>query len=190
MYGGIVGFASYLLIFAAIFYLIFKYAKLWDGYNNRPEIIYASILLAFFVAYFIQNIFSARALTTAFETGLIDLLIREPQMSADVLRVRLGLDRQGLALLLGLLRKNQVIKLIDSELQLTEEFRRALEFRNLLELKLSTANYGAHDLLNHFTEMVRRPRQSIGSLEFCRLFDYQKGLQDTPENYKWTKRWM
>ncbi len=139
---------------------------------------------------FMQDIFSARALATAFETGLIDFLIQEPQASPDVITRRLRLNEQGLALLLGLLEKSGVLKPSDSGVRLTEEFRRALDFRDILELKLSTANFGAHDLLDHFTEMVRQPRQSIGNLEFCRLFDYKKSLHDTPENYNFTKRWM
>ncbi|MCX6718041.1 MAG: O-antigen ligase family protein [Candidatus Staskawiczbacteria bacterium] len=56
VYGGVVGLLAYILIFVAIFYLIFRYAKLWDGYNNRPKIVYASVLSAFFVAGFVQNI--------------------------------------------------------------------------------------------------------------------------------------
>ncbi len=139
---------------------------------------------------FMQDIFSARALATAFETGLIDSLVREPQVLPEVLARRLGLAEEGFALLFGFLEKNRVLRRSDSGLRLTEGFRRALEFRDLLELKLRTAHLGAHDLLDHFTGMVRQPRPSIGKLEFCRLFDYQKGLHDTPENYKYTKRWM
>lgn len=139
---------------------------------------------------FMQDIFSARALATAFETGLIDFLVQEPGLSPDVLALRLGLDKQGFTLLLGFLEKSQVLKRSDFGIRLTEEFLRALDFRDLLRLKLSTANFGAHDLLDHFTDMVRQPRQSIGKLDFCRLFAYERGLHDTPENYEWTKRWM
>jgi len=57
-YGGILGFVSYLLIFVAVCYLIFKYAKLWADYNNKSKILYSSILIALFVAGFVQNIFS------------------------------------------------------------------------------------------------------------------------------------
>jgi SAM-dependent methyltransferase len=137
-----------------------------------------------------QDIFSARALATALETGLIDFLVKEQRESPDDLARRLGLDEQGLGLLFGLLEKNRVLRRSGSGVQLTDEFRRALDFRDLLELKLSTARLGAHDLLDHFTEMVRRPRQSIGNLDFCRLFAYERGLRDNPENYEWTKRWM
>jgi len=62
VYSGILGFLAYLLIFAVIFYLIFKYVKLWDGYNNRPnnrpKSVYGLILASFFIVYFSQNIFA------------------------------------------------------------------------------------------------------------------------------------
>ncbi len=152
--------------------------------NRGPEFAYLC------VNEFMRDIFSARALATAFETGFIDFLLREPQPSLNVAGRRLGLDEQGFALLVGLLEKNRVLQRSDSGIQLTEEFRQALDFRDLLQLKLSTATFGAHDLLDHFTEMVRQPRQSIGKLDFCRLFAYDRGLHDTPENYEFTKRWM
>ena len=138
---------------------------------------------------FMQDIFSARALATAFDTGLIDLLLQGPQ-PLDVLARNLGFHEQGLALLLGLLEENRVFRRSDSGIQFTGEFRRALEFRDLLELKLSMAHLGAHDLLEHFTDMIRQPRQSIGKLDFCRLFAYERALENTPDNYAKTKRWM
>jgi SAM-dependent methyltransferase len=139
---------------------------------------------------FMQDIFSARALATAFETGVIDYLLKEPRCSPDALGRKLGLPDQGMAVLLGFLDSNKVIRRSGTGMELTEAFRHALDFRDLLQMKLSTAAFGAHDLLDHFTEMVRHPRGSIGSLEFCRLFDYHRGLEDTPDNYRWTKRWM
>ena len=93
-------------------------------------------------------------------------------------------------MLLGLLESANVIRRSGTAIELTEEFLHALDFRDLLQMKLSAAVYGAHDLLDHFTDMVRSPRESIGSLDFCRLFAYNRGLEDTPDNYKWTKRWM
>jgi len=48
VYGGAMGIISYLLIFFALFYLILKYAKSWDG----------SLILAFFVSGFAQSFFS------------------------------------------------------------------------------------------------------------------------------------
>jgi SAM-dependent methyltransferase len=139
---------------------------------------------------FMRDIFSARALATAFDTGLIDLLAREAESSPDVLARRLGLDDQGMSLLLSFLEKSNVLKRNGHRVRLTVEFRQALEFRDLLQMKLSTATFGAHDLLEHFTGMIREPRNSIGTLEFCRLFAYNKALEYTTENYNWTKRWM
>ena len=57
-YSGIIGTISYFIIFSTLFYLILKYAKLWNGYNNKPGIIFGSVIFAFFVSYFVQNIFS------------------------------------------------------------------------------------------------------------------------------------
>jgi len=139
---------------------------------------------------FMQDIFSARALATAFETGLIDLLVQESPSSPDAIGRRLDLDHQGVALLLNLLEKNLVLTKNESGVELTDEFRRVLDFRDILQMTLSTANFGAHDLLNRFTDMIRRPRESIAGLEYCQLFAYNRGVEYTLDNYTWTKRWM
>ncbi len=139
---------------------------------------------------FMQDIFSSRALLTAFETGLVDFLVAHPSASSDSLAGQLGFDGGALELLLGFLARGGVVSRSTSGVELTEAFKAALEFRDLLVLKLSLARAGAHDLLDHFTEMVRLPRQSIGKLPFCRLFNYERALRDTEENYEWTKRWM
>lgn len=142
------------------------------------------------VDLFMQDIFSARALATAFEIGLIDSLLQKPVLSSDVLAGGHGLKNHGLALLLGILKQSRVLTKNGSGFLLTDEFRRALDFRDLLQMKLSTANFGAHDLLDRFTDMIRRPRESIGALEYCRLFAYNRGVEQTAENYSRTKNWM
>lgn len=55
-YSGILGLLAYLLIFLALFRLIFKYSRLWDGYNGKKGIFLGSIIFAFFVSGFVQNI--------------------------------------------------------------------------------------------------------------------------------------
>lgn len=54
---GLLGIASYFLMFFLIFYSIFKYAKLWEGSNSRPKAIYIAIFGAFFITFLVQNIF-------------------------------------------------------------------------------------------------------------------------------------
>jgi hypothetical protein len=44
--------------------LVFKYAKLWDGYNKKSKTLYGSILIAFFVGGFVQSVFSFDNITT------------------------------------------------------------------------------------------------------------------------------
>jgi O-antigen ligase/tetratricopeptide (TPR) repeat protein len=58
VYGGVVGFLSYLFIFSVIFYLIFKHKKVLNKNKNNLKISCSSILLALFACYFIQNIFA------------------------------------------------------------------------------------------------------------------------------------
>ena len=54
---GIIGMLNYLLIFFILFYLILKYSKLWNKYNNKHGILFGSVIFAFFVAGFVQNLF-------------------------------------------------------------------------------------------------------------------------------------
>lgn len=58
LYGGAVGFASYILIFMSIFWMIFRRNGVKDGWNDKPKIFFSSILAGFFISYFFQNIFS------------------------------------------------------------------------------------------------------------------------------------
>jgi len=58
IYSGMLGLLSYLFVFSVIFYLIFKYTKLWEDYSGKSKITYTSILAAFFICYFVQNIFA------------------------------------------------------------------------------------------------------------------------------------
>jgi SAM-dependent methyltransferase len=139
---------------------------------------------------FMNDILSACALSTAFETGLVDSLLLERALPVDGLPRRLGLEENGFTLLAALLEKSGVLTTGGFGVRLTEPFRRALGFRDLLQMKLSTARFGAHDLLDRFTEMIRHPRESIGRLDYCRLFAYNRGVEDTGENYERTKRWM
>jgi len=57
VYSGAIGAISYFFIFFVLFYLILKYAKKWDGYNGKQGMLFGSIIFAFFVSGFVQNIF-------------------------------------------------------------------------------------------------------------------------------------
>ena len=67
---------------------------------------------------------------------------------------------------------------------------RALEFRDLLELKSALANSAAYDFLDHFSDLVYRPNQFFLKAKLFRLFSYDRCLSHSRENYEATKRWM
>jgi SAM-dependent methyltransferase len=139
---------------------------------------------------FVGDIFRARALATAFETGLIDALIQSKSLSYNALMKQGNGDTRGRRLLLELLVQNRVVDHREEKITLTESFLHALEYRDLLELKISLANGAAHDFLNHFSELVFRPHRFFRKAEVCRLFAYDRCFSRSEGNYEATKRWM
>jgi hypothetical protein len=101
-----------------------------------------------------------------------------------------GRNSRGMRLLIGLLVQNRVLDHCDGAIALTEEFVYALEFRDLLELKIYLANLAAHDFLDHFSDLVYRPDQFFHKVKFFRLFSYDRCFSHSRENYEATKRWM
>jgi len=139
---------------------------------------------------FLGDIIYTRALTTAFETGLIDALIRSKSLLYQSLMEKKGEDNRGMRLLLDLLQVNRIIDNCDGAISLTEEFVHALKFRDLLELKCALANLAAHDFLDHFSDLIYRPDQFFHEAKFFRLFSYDRCFSRSKEDYETTKRWM
>ncbi len=139
---------------------------------------------------FIKNVFDARALATAFEIRLIDSLLQNRHATIDSLTKQLGTDSRGMRLLLDLLVANRVVENDNGKLSLTNEFVHALQFRELLELKLIMTNFAAHDLLDYFSDLVSRPEQFVHKARFFRLFSYNRCFDNSQEDYELTKRWM
>jgi len=139
---------------------------------------------------FMSNIFSARALATAFEIGLIDSLIQHGSVSFCSMTEQDSMESRGMRLLINLLMTNRVVENCDGTLKLSDAFVHALEFRDLIELKMALANFAAHDFLDHFSDLVRRPDRFLSKVKFCRLFSYDKCFNYSKENEELTKRWM
>ncbi len=155
-----------------------------EGKNEHREFDYLC------VDDFISNIYSARALATAFEIGLIDSLVQHKSTSLHSLTGQGGRENRGMRFLLNLLLTNRVVENCDGTIKLSDAFVHALEFRDLLELKIALANFAAHDFLDHFSDLVRRPDQFLSKVRFCRLFSYDKCFNYSKENEEVTKRWM
>ncbi len=139
---------------------------------------------------FMSNIYSARALATAFEIGLIDSLIQHKSTSLDSLTGQGSQESRGMHLLINLLVTNRVVENCNGTIKLSDAFVHALEFRDLLELKIALANFAAHDFIDHFSDLVRRPEQFLSKVRFFRLFSYDKCFNYSKENEELTKRWM
>jgi len=139
---------------------------------------------------FLESLNHARALATAFEMGLIDFMLQKKNISPESLAKQWGVGLQALQLLLSLLLSNRVVKYQDGHIKLTGEFLHALEFRDLLELKLQISTFAAHDFLDYFSDLVCRPDLFAQRSNFRRLFSYNRCFDDSKESYEATKRWM
>lgn len=86
---------------------------------------------------FITGVVEARSLETAFETGLIDLLIERGPVTRGEIEGHLNADECGASVLLGLLQSNNVIVEQEGRVLLSEPFLKALRYRDLLQTKPS-----------------------------------------------------
>jgi ubiquinone/menaquinone biosynthesis C-methylase UbiE len=139
---------------------------------------------------FMADVVSARALTSAFEIGLINDLLQHQPCSIDSLNSRLKIEPRGLRLLIDMLRAGRVIDQQDEVLTLSGQFSAALLYRDLLETKLYFANLVTPDFLNLFTALITKPRQFFEQAKIFELFSYQHCFQPTDQNYALTARWM
>lgn len=139
---------------------------------------------------FMQDVVGARALATAFELGLIDDLIESRPSTFDELEKRCRIDRRGLRLLTDMLIRNGVIERWNGEISLCRQFVRALQYRDLLEAKITFANYVAPDFTELFSSLINSPDRFFQKARIFDLFSYNRCIEYSPENYKLTKRWM
>lgn len=139
---------------------------------------------------FMADMAGATALSTAFETGVVDHLAEHPSSGVAGLRDALTLDARGLQFLLGLLRANGVVGGEPDAPTLTPAFRAALAFRDILEAKLYFAKLVAPDFVQSLTTLLMAPARFAEQARIFKLFSYQHALASTPDNLARTARWM
>ena len=139
---------------------------------------------------FLQGVVETRALATAFELGLIDLLLGWENPTREIVGHKLKLDRRGSDFLLGVLISNGVVEEQGDELRLTERFHAALRYRDLMEAKIEFAGLVAPDFLGLFTSAIRDPGRFMRESRLFELFNYQRCLDPSPENIELTRRWV
>jgi hypothetical protein len=139
---------------------------------------------------FLKTLVDARVLKTAFELGLIDRLAERRVGSVEALGRTLGVDRQGLSLLLDLLKANSVLVERSGDVRLTPRFLTALRYRDLLEAKLDFGGITINDFADLFTALIKNPGGFVGKARLFELFDYRRCLDTRIENYAVTRAWM
>ena len=138
---------------------------------------------------FLVHLIDVQALAAAFECGLIDRLAAAPGCKIEALQEVFGGEPRGLQLLLDLLRTNRVAREGEGW-ELTAEFRKALQYRDLLEAKIDFANIAAPDLIHHFPALLRNPNEFMRKADMFGLFAYGRCFDSTPENLALARRWM
>lgn len=99
------------------------------------------------------------------------------------------LDAGGAALLLGALRASGVL-VPDGEPRLSDGFREALRYRDLLEAKLAMLAIVGADFLELFTPLVADPARFQRCARLFELFAYERALEPAPENLAHVSRWV
>jgi hypothetical protein len=139
---------------------------------------------------FLRGAIESSALWTAFELGIMDHLLKTRHSDLEELLTAFKMDRQGLYLVLDLLRSNGVITGDDGEIILSSAFIKILPYVNLLKAKLDLMNLVESDFTNMFTVLIKDPQEFFSRSRIFKLFSYDKSLTKTPQNYETTKRWM
>jgi len=139
---------------------------------------------------FIKGMVDARALTTAFEIGLIDCLAGERQATPEALARDTRCPMAGLVLLLELLAANNVIDRSIGTIRLTAGFAEALGYRDLMLAKLDFAHLAAHDFIEHFSQLVVDPPGFMQRAAMFRLFSYGRCFDANRENLELARRWV
>ncbi len=139
---------------------------------------------------FLRTVIGARALKTAFELNLIDHLARTPAIPLADLTASFSGDARGLRFLVTLLVAHGVLEDRRGTITLGAEFRRALRYRDLLEMKLDYGALVLPDFTERFTAAIGSPDAFARQARTFKLFCYDRAQGAGPDDYERTKRWM
>ncbi|MBQ0721169.1 MAG: hypothetical protein KBT88_04295 [Gammaproteobacteria bacterium] len=141
------------------------------------------------VDQYLQDFMQTQMLKGALDNGLIDALIKGPSDFASLQKIS-ATDAPGLSFLLKALLHSGVIIEAGKHFSLSPDFIEVLPYRSLIEAKIFFANLLAPDLLEHLDSLLSDEEKFMQNSHLFELFDYQRALHSTPENYRFTERWM
>lgn len=138
---------------------------------------------------YLKTLIGARALASALELGLVDVLVEGDQDLATISRLT-GLGQRSASILVQLLVGAGVVRRHDALVGLDARFREVLAYRDLIETKLELCALLLPDLADGFTRLLADRDGFMASSRVFDLFRYDLCLDPTPENLQHTRRWM
>src|SRR6266699_965362 len=135
---------------------------------------------------FLQTELDARAIRSAFETGVMDALVAHGPLSVSALAAKSRMDSVGFRLLTGLLEVNGVVRRERDQVALTPAFVAALRFRDLLETRIDFADLVWPDIHALFTPLLADLPRFMARSKVFELFRYDRCMNVTPENLEAT----
>jgi O-methyltransferase domain len=139
---------------------------------------------------FLKDALHARTLQAAFEIGLIDALLKSDSICVTALLNDERCDHFGRQFLIQTLVNSQVLQTTGTAVGLTEQFRFALQFRDLMETKLQFAQLVANDFFEQLPQLMRSSDDFMATSRLFELFDYGRCQQVTPQSCLQAARWM
>lgn len=138
----------------------------------------------------LADVVGARALATAIERGLIDRLEVETQLPQAIIMTMAAAEPRAAAFLLRLLLDARVLEASGDLLGLSDAFRRAWKYRDLLSAKLAMALAVNSDWFERFELLLDDGERFAAKSRLFEIFDYGKALGTRPENLEVTARWL
>ncbi len=139
---------------------------------------------------FLHDAIQARTLQAAFELGIIDVLQSNACLSEPELLRGRSCDAAGGKFLLQVLARSGVVQFSFESVRLTETFRSALRFRDLLLTKLQFSELVAADFFSRMPQLLSSSEEFMETSKLFELFDYGRCFEVTPQNCLQAARWM
>jgi SAM-dependent methyltransferase len=138
------------------------------------------------VAPYLGDFLAARMLATALEMGVIDAL----PATRESLAWRFTLAPRGLDLMLALLGRSGVLAERDGAVALTDAFRAALAWRDLIELRLAFAGLVLPDVAALLRPFIQDSGEFLARSAVFDLFRYDRAGTLSPQDIEATRRWV
>jgi SAM-dependent methyltransferase len=138
---------------------------------------------------FLGTEMDVRAIKSAMELGILDLLQSDDEIPVRTVGASLQINAVGLSLLLQMLEANGVVSRRADAVALTTRFRAALRFRDLLDTRIAFADLVWPDIHTLFTALITDLPQFMARSRVFDLFRYDRCMQVTPENLQAASGW-